>query len=298
MKVSVIIPNYNHAPFLVHRIESVLNQTYQNFEVIILDDCSTDNSREIIEKYRNHEKVSHINYNGVNSGSTFKQWEKGISFANGDWIWIAESDDWCELIFLQELIEKINASDTKNVSLAFCNTLRFSENQILYFAPVNWILLQQDGNEFIKKRMLKTNTILNASMVLFNKSKYLKIQKDWIEFKFCGDWLFWIYIIRNSEIIEVGKVLNYFRTHDKNVSNSSTVNGTEHNETIKLWGILNKKNIIDYYSYSKLLFNYLLKIKNDKYLSKNNKDKLKNKVVKLIGYKRYIKFTINTYLKN
>ena len=50
--VSVIIPNYNHAPFLKERIDSVLNQTYQNFEVILLDDCSTDNSLKRIVRIR------------------------------------------------------------------------------------------------------------------------------------------------------------------------------------------------------------------------------------------------------
>ena len=76
MLVSVIIPNYNHARYLDERIQSVLNQTYQNFEVIILDDKSTDNSREVIEKYRAHPKIVHIIYNEINSGSTFRQWEK------------------------------------------------------------------------------------------------------------------------------------------------------------------------------------------------------------------------------
>ena len=56
IQISVIIPNYNHAVFLKERIESVLNQTYTNFELIILDDCSTDNSRDIIEFYRQHHK--------------------------------------------------------------------------------------------------------------------------------------------------------------------------------------------------------------------------------------------------
>ena len=74
--VSVIIPNYNHALYLQVRLDSVFNQTYQDFEVIILDDCSTDNSREIIEKYANNPKTSHIIFNDVNSGSTIKQWEK------------------------------------------------------------------------------------------------------------------------------------------------------------------------------------------------------------------------------
>ena len=84
--VSVIIPNYNHAPFLKERIDSVLQQTYTDFEVIILDDCSTDNSKEIIETYRMHPKVVHIEYNVVNSGSTFKQWKKGIDLTKGEWI--------------------------------------------------------------------------------------------------------------------------------------------------------------------------------------------------------------------
>ena len=92
MNVSVIIPNYCHARFLNQRIDSVLNQTYSDYEVIILDDCSTDNSREIIESYRNHPKISHIVYNEKNSGSTFIQWEKGFELARGEYIWIAESD--------------------------------------------------------------------------------------------------------------------------------------------------------------------------------------------------------------
>lgn len=84
--VSVIIPNYNHALYLKQRIDSVLNQAFQAFELIILDDCSTDNSREIIEQYRDNPKVSQIIYNQENSGSVFKQWIKGIELCQGDYI--------------------------------------------------------------------------------------------------------------------------------------------------------------------------------------------------------------------
>ena len=91
--VSVIIPNYNYARFLTERIDSVLSQTFQNFELIILDDCSTDNSREVIERYRSNPKVSHIIYNQSNTGSPFAQWEKGLSVARGKYIWVAEADD-------------------------------------------------------------------------------------------------------------------------------------------------------------------------------------------------------------
>ena len=91
--VSIIIPNYNHAKFLDERIQSVLNQTYQNFELIILDDKSSDNSVEVINQYKDDPRVSSIIINKDNSGSTFKQWYKGIEIAKGEIIWIAESDD-------------------------------------------------------------------------------------------------------------------------------------------------------------------------------------------------------------
>ena len=114
--VSVIIPNYNHAPFLKERIDSVINQHYDNFEVIILDDCSKDNSREVIEQYRNHPKVKHIVYNEANSGSTFIQWHKGFRLAEGEYIWIAESDDVADLDFLAKLTAAINGD--KSITIA------------------------------------------------------------------------------------------------------------------------------------------------------------------------------------
>ncbi len=68
-RVSVIVPNYNHGKYLPLRLESIFNQTFQDFEVILLDDCSSDNSREILELYRNHPKVSTIIYNKRIRGS-------------------------------------------------------------------------------------------------------------------------------------------------------------------------------------------------------------------------------------
>ncbi len=93
MRVSVILPNYNHSKYLKQRIDSILNQTFQDFELILLDDNSPDDSVDIIESYRDHKRVSHIHLNKENSGSTFKQWERGFSLAKGEYIWIAESDD-------------------------------------------------------------------------------------------------------------------------------------------------------------------------------------------------------------
>ena len=99
--VSVILPNYNHSSFLKKRIDSIINQSFQDFDIIILDDCSTDCSREIIEEYRSNVNITNIVYNEINSGSTFKQWKKGIELAKGKFIWIAESDDYADESFFK-----------------------------------------------------------------------------------------------------------------------------------------------------------------------------------------------------
>ena len=124
--VSVIIPNFNHARYLDERIQTVLDQTYQNFELIILDDCSTDNSKEIIEKYRHNPHVSHILYNEHNSGKIFSQWQKGIDKAKGELIWIAESDDKCRPELLEKLVSEFQ--NNMNLVVAFCKTVFFSDN--------------------------------------------------------------------------------------------------------------------------------------------------------------------------
>ena len=103
--VSVIIPNYNHSAYLRKRIESVLQQTYKNFEVTILDDCSTDNSLAIINEYKDNPHVKQIVVNEHNTGNTFIQWERGFNLAQGELIWIAESDDYAEPQLLEKAIE-------------------------------------------------------------------------------------------------------------------------------------------------------------------------------------------------
>src|SRR5688572_11668952 len=98
---SVIVPNYNHAAFLEERIDSILQQTFNGYELIIYDDKSTDNSKETIETYRTHPKVSAIIYAGENSGSPFAAVKKALQHAKYNWIWIAESDDKADAKFLE-----------------------------------------------------------------------------------------------------------------------------------------------------------------------------------------------------
>lgn len=221
MVVSVIIPNYNHSFFLGQRIESVLNQTYQNFEVIILDDCSTDNSIELIEQYRNHPKISKIIYNDRNSGSPFLQWKKGVEYVKGKYIWIAESDDWASEDFLKKLVSNIEKDNS--IALSYCRSFKVDgENKVL--GVYDWGS-QLDGERWnhsfvnegideIKKFLRFMNTIPNASAVLF-RSEYGRdvINSLPEEMTFCGDWLFWLRLINGYKISFLSEPLNFFRRH-------------------------------------------------------------------------------------
>ncbi len=223
--VSVIIPNYNHEKYLNQRIDSILNQTYQNFEIIILDDCSTDNSKTIIEQYRKNSKVEQIVYNANNSGSTFLQWEKGITLAKGDYIWIAESDDFSDNTFLESLVSIANKDS--NVGLLFCGSNKVDERGINIGELVQDVFDNQNGYylnngfEECRNAFFFHPIIPNASAVIFKKENFYKVNTSFKGYKICGDWQFWIDICFDNYIVYLPKNLNYFRQSNTSVSRSN-----------------------------------------------------------------------------
>ena len=171
--VSVIVPNYCHAPYLEQRIESILQQTFQDFELILLDDCSTDGSREILERYRNHPKVSGIFYNERNSGSPFKQWKKGLSKATGDYVWIAESDDFSSPCFLERCVRILDTRPDCSIVFTSSYIVDSHSRTIREEAPVKYPKHKQIrfGSRFFLYRFLcPRNTIYNAGMALVRRS--------------------------------------------------------------------------------------------------------------------------------
>lgn len=229
-KVSVIVPNYNHAKYLRQRIDSILSQTFQDFELILLDDCSTDNSVDILNEYANHSKVKHLVLNETNSGSTFKQWEKGLSLAQGEFIWIAESDDWSEYTFLEKMVLFLDG--VLDVSLVYCETwLAFTDIGKLEKYDCH-LHLTNDRKLFEKSGVIdgdtynrlflnnQINTIPNAGMVLFRKSEAANLSFEKLyRYKMCGDWFFWWSMIKGKKMAYCNERLNYFRRHDNVVTN-------------------------------------------------------------------------------
>lgn len=221
--VSVIIPNYNHGSYLADRIESVLSQTYQNMEVIILDDCSTDNSRAVIEQYRSESRIADVIYNEINTGSPFKQWVKGIEKARGEIIWLAESDDWCEPTFLEHVLPSMLADP--EVAVSYCQSYCVIDNDIKWQSNHKQLVETVDGYKFIAEYLTPNPAIFNASMAIWRKRNFTYIAKDFLNYRFSGDWLFWIELAKTGKVSINGRLLNYFRKHRNDVSTGSYQTG-------------------------------------------------------------------------
>lgn len=217
--VSIVVPNYNHAAYLRQRLDSILNQTFQDFELILLDDRSTDNSVEILQHYVEHysDKITHFIINDENSGNPFVQWKKGIELARGEFIWIAESDDFCEPNLLEALLKAIK--DKPQINVAAANLIQVDAFGTQLSNRTRYSDTVFSGEKALTKHFTFGTYLWNASAVLFRKSTTQNV--DWEQvtnMKFCGDWLFWSMLIEKGGLATVGKYLSYFRVHDRSVS--------------------------------------------------------------------------------
>jgi glycosyltransferase involved in cell wall biosynthesis len=224
--VSVIVPGYNHAQYLPQRLESIFNQTFQDFEVIILDDASTDNSFAVIQRYAGFPDVRIIQ-NEQNSGSSFKQWIKGIDLAQADIIWIAESDDLCSTRFLETLLP---AFDDPVVKLAYANSDIINVNgeivgdyiesdYLTSLSSRKWKTnYRVSSNQEINEGLGVKNTILSASAVIFRKINLDSEARQILEnMHFAGDWYFIVNAIKGGDVYYNSNKLNYHRRHTESV---------------------------------------------------------------------------------
>ena len=240
-KVTVIIPNYNHARYLEQRIQSVLDQTYQDFEVIYLDDASPDNSNEVFAKFADDKRIRAV-YNQVNSGSPFKQWNKGMREAKGEYVWIAESDDYADKRFLAELVARLD--EHPSVGVAYCQSWEIDGNDNIIGSTERWTAdldekrwkkdFTNNGRDECSRYLVFKTTIPNASAVLIRRSVYEKVGGANEEMRISGDWMLWVKMLLNSDVAFVAEPLNYYRTHLGSVRSRTVKSGLLLEESCKV----------------------------------------------------------------
>ena len=250
--ISVVIPNYNYEKFLMQRLYSILIQKVKISEIIILDDMSTDNSREIIDEiYSNLKNYINIKtvYNEKNSGSAFKQWEKGFDLASSDYVWIAEADDYCDKDFLKNVTKPIDKN--KNIVISYADTafidsdgniiLKSIKPEIDIMKTGHWDHdFVNDGKSEFENYSFLNCTIANVSSTLIKKGNYDEYFKISKEYKQAGDWIFYVNVMQNGYISYKNKPLNYYRVHGNNVS-SVTKKEAHMNEIKNIHSYYDKK---------------------------------------------------------
>jgi glycosyltransferase involved in cell wall biosynthesis len=232
--VTVVIPNYNHELYLKERIESVLNQRFQDFELYILDDCSTDNSLQIINSYKTHAKVKGVLKNKTNAGSLFKQWIKAIELAKGKYLWIAESDDFAHIDFLKETVAI--AEQNQEIGLVFTdsNIVDHTGKMVDRASSANKLLssFKQETHYKIEDRnkvldyFISNLIICNVSSVLFSTNAIQEIHFTILQtLRNAGDLFTYIGIALKYNIIYLNKPLNNFRRHVNAATKKNALSG-------------------------------------------------------------------------
>ncbi|WP_339836298.1 glycosyltransferase [uncultured Flavobacterium sp.] len=305
-KVSIIIPSYNHSRFLMDRLESISNQTFTQWEAIIIDDKSSDDSVNVIKKFieKNPEfKVKYFIINKSNSGSGYNSWKKGIELAETEYIWIAETDDYSDIYFLEEQINALENNENSNLS--FCTSEYVSEHKINLYDSANRtkdLAVEENkigvfSADVFMKKMPFHSYITNGSSVVFRKPK-IEILGEIFNNRLCSDIFLWSFLVQNSSFVFINKKLNFFRRHEGSTSSHLQNHKLEsvYHELAKYLNYFNqtKKEVEFLEHYIK---HYIWAHKKD-FLNTSSLQKLQsNKMLKRLYFYKLTKYAISKLTK-
>lgn len=202
--VTIYITNYNYSNFIIQSIESVLNQTLSNFELFIIDDGSTDNSKELIEKYRYHEKITIIyqQNKGLNITNNV-----AMRVSNGKYLMRLDADDFLE----PQALEKMNLILEKDDKLG----LVFPD--YYYVDEFGTRIGQEERHNFEKEVSLYDQPAHGACTMI--RLNFLKELGGYNESFTCQDgYDLWIKFITNHKVTNINEPLFSYRQHGKNLT--------------------------------------------------------------------------------
>ena len=231
-RVSVIVPNYNYAHLLAERMHSITRQTIAPYEIIILDDASTDNSPGLIAELQKTMELRVVK-NKENSGSVFRQWQKGVELARGDYVWIAEADDLSEPDFIETAFKAF--ADTA-VVMSYTESVQInSDGEVIaehyrdYLSdlePERWLTSYvRSGIDEITELMSVKNTVPNVSAVVFKRDHLQAVLKEHIDevtsYNFAGDWALYVRLLAQGNVAFNPAPLNRHRRHANSVTSGA-----------------------------------------------------------------------------
>jgi glycosyltransferase involved in cell wall biosynthesis len=208
MKFSILLNNYNYGRFLKESIESVLTQTHTDFELIIVDDGSTDNSRAIINSYKDPRIISILKENG-GQGSAFKA---GIARSTGDYIAFLDADDFWDSNKLQRTAEILcSESDIVLLNHGY---------RMLEEGQVEHTLIPPTGDYDVKRELQRHSTELSlvpTSFFVGRRQECQQLQFDDLRWRIAADTPVIFGLALRGTVYNLGEVLGTYRIHGSNL---------------------------------------------------------------------------------
>ena len=216
--VSAIVASYNHAEFLEARIESLLNQDYPNLEIIVIDDCSTDDSLNVLSKFQGISRIKIIS--NVKNLGWIETSNKGAEIANGDFIIFANCDDACDKRQISTLVESLRSCSNSKVAF----TSSYMINELGEIIGPDFESRDEDfqhycyesttiPSDLVRKFFLRACVIPNLSAALISRDEFQKVGGFEARYRVCADWDLFLKLSKSMDFNFVSMNLNYFRQH-------------------------------------------------------------------------------------
>lgn len=224
--VSIIVASYNHATFLTQRMESLIHQTYQDIEILVIDDCSTDNSVEILRKYESHPKVKLLVRE--QNGGWVTVSNQGVEMSAGEFVIFANCDDDCDPRMIERLVIAMQTSPSAGI--AFCRSLMIDENNKVLgddYAAREGSFKVRCANDTLltgkemSRFLLHSCVIPNLSAALIRRECFTRVGKLSSEYRVCCDWDLFFRIVTIYDVAYIAEPLNKFRQHSMTIRSST-----------------------------------------------------------------------------
>jgi len=276
MKISIIMASYNYANYIKQAIDSILNQTYKNWELIIVDDGSLDNSLEIINNYvENNENISFYKHeNGLNKGLSATL-QLGLSKATGDYIAFLESDDYWTENHLEEKVKILKSNPA--IKFIFNQTQLFGDAEVIkdHLEKTNYasnLVDRPDSYEYMPFSFLEMSVVGTFSSMMIEKNVINECNFNTPYGPYLDWWLCHQIAIKHKMYF-LNKKLTYWRLHKKSYTNEK-------------YSKQNQQKIDNYFR--KLYQNYILNLSQLKVPPKNKFNFLILICLKWIAVPRWI----------
>jgi glycosyltransferase involved in cell wall biosynthesis len=211
--VSFIVPCYKHGHFLMECVQSILRQTYHNVEVLIMDDCSPDDTPIIAQSIRDP-RVRHIR-NDVNLGH-LRNYNKGIALANGAYIWLINVDDYLRRPYvLERFVATLETYPTAAFVLCPAVKVHGTEETVVLGSQAATDTVFT-GREFIR-RLLIQNTVPTAG-VMVRKASYERRGVFPLDLPHAADWYQWCNHALYGDVAYLAEPMVCYRMHELNMT--------------------------------------------------------------------------------